>query len=122
MPTAKPRVSVTLDQESYQVLSRLSEVSGDSMSSLLSGLVDATRPSLERMVLLLERAQSAKGEIHEGLRDSIDKSVVDLQVAHNAMLGQFDLLMGLDSSPASVPQGRDGGAERGVRRAGPPAL
>lgn len=49
------RLSVTLGDENYALLHRLSELGGQSMGSLVVELVDAARPILTQMVEAAER-------------------------------------------------------------------
>lgn len=74
MPTAKPRITVTLEPHSHEILSRLSAVSGDSMSQIVAGFVEMAIPSLERVVAIMEKAKSAPDEFRAGLRASIDRA------------------------------------------------
>ena len=74
MPTTKPRITVTLKPHAYEVLSRLSAVSGDSMSALLADLFEVSRPSLERLVSVLERAASAPEEARAGLAAAVERA------------------------------------------------
>ena len=74
MPTTKPRITVTLEPHTYDVLSRLSAVGGESMSALVAQFVDVSVPSLERMVVVLERAKSAPQEARAGLLAAVERA------------------------------------------------
>lgn len=50
MGTVKPRITVTLDLDDYELLKELSALNGESMSAIISGLVGAARPVLDRLV------------------------------------------------------------------------
>lgn len=57
MPTSKPRLTLTLDQETYAVLSDLAELQGCSRSSLVVDLVGQALPVLERTIGLMRAFQ-----------------------------------------------------------------
>ena len=103
MPTAKPRITVTLEPHSHEVLSRLSAASGDSMSQIVSGFVEMAIPSLERVVAIMERAKAAPEEFRAGLRASIDRADRTLVPALEQAIGQADMfLAGAVASAASA--------------------
>ena len=93
MPTAKPRITVTLDERAHEVLSRLSVASGDSMSQIVAGFVDLAVPSLERVVVVLERAKSAPKEARDGLAAAIDRAERQLLPALVNSQDQVDLFL-----------------------------
>lgn len=68
MVAKNPRVSVTLSPEDYEVLRRLSELNGESMSSIVGELVQTVSPALSRVIEVIEAAQGAKPEVMEQLR------------------------------------------------------
>lgn len=74
MSTSKPRITVTLEPHAYEVLSRLSAVGGDSMSALVAQFVTVSLPSLERLVVVLERAASAPEEARAGLAAAVERA------------------------------------------------
>lgn len=74
MSTSKPRITVTLEPHAYEVLSRLSAVGGDSMSALVAQFVNVSLPSLERLVVVLERAASAPEEARAGLAAAVERA------------------------------------------------
>lgn len=64
----KPRVSVSLDPDDYAALVELSEANGESVSSIVAGLVAAVSPALRRVAEVVRVAQAAQGEVLENLR------------------------------------------------------
>lgn len=93
MATTKPRITITLEPHTHEVLSRLSRVGGDSMSQLVVGLLDLAVPSFERLVVVLERAQSAGDEVKAGLASSLQRAERDLLPAMVQALGQGDMFL-----------------------------
>lgn len=78
MATKKPRVTVTLEHDDYERLRALSEMNGESMSSLISGLVGSVAPVLERIV--------EAGRQFEHLQESVRGDVLArLEAAEDAL-------------------------------------
>lgn len=93
MPTARPRITITLTAHSHEVLARLAAASGDSMSEIVAGFVDLAVPSLERVVVVLERARAAPEEVRVGLRAALDRAERDLIPTMNSTLDQADMFL-----------------------------
>lgn len=74
MSTSKPRITVTLESREHEVLSRLSAVGGESMSALVAQFVTVALPSLERLVVVLERAAAAPEEARAGLLAAVERA------------------------------------------------
>lgn len=49
MATNKPRITITLAPYTYEVLKSMSDSSGQTLSGIVSGLIDVSLPVLERM-------------------------------------------------------------------------
>ena len=77
MATKKPRLTITLDPALSESLRRLSELTGNSQSSLISEMLSGSGPVFEKMITVLEAAQVAKdaikGRITRGLDDAQGK-------------------------------------------------
>lgn len=73
MATTKPRITITLTAEDHQVLQRLSSLSGESMSRIVSGLVTSVSPALSRVADVISASQNALPETLEQLRDISDR-------------------------------------------------
>jgi hypothetical protein len=112
MPTAKPRITLTLEAHPYEVLSRLSRASGVSMASHVSALIDAALPPMERMVVVLERANAAPEEVRAGLVAAVERAERDLMPRIEAALDQGDMF--LASVEAATRPGKAPRAQRGV--------
>jgi hypothetical protein len=71
MPTQNPRLTITLTPEVAAVLKSMSEASGNSQSSIVGELLQASVPVFERVTSAIaaarEMEQSAKDEIAAGL-------------------------------------------------------
>lgn len=93
MPTAKPRITITLSTTTHETLSRLSVVSGESMSSIVAQVVDLAVPSLGRLGVVLEQARDAPKEARAGLLSAIDRAERDLLPAMTSSIAQADMFL-----------------------------
>lgn len=59
MPTAKPRLQVTLRMPTYLLLTRLAKLRGCSRAQIVSEFVEEVAPVLQRVAALMEQAQGA---------------------------------------------------------------
>lgn len=73
MPTLKPRVQVTLEPSTHEVIERLAFLQGCSRGAVISGLIDSVAPALGRTVALLEAAREAPSQIRQGLIDVVQQ-------------------------------------------------
>ena len=102
MSTTKPRITVTLEPHAHEVLSRLSAASGDPMSQIVAGFVDLAVPSLERLVVVLERARAAPQEVRAGLAAALERADRQLMPALVNGIDQADLFLA-DALQATAP-------------------
>ena len=66
MPTLNPRITITLDESTALQLRRLSELTGNSQSKLVSELLQESGPVFSRTIVVLEAAQRAKEALKTG--------------------------------------------------------
>lgn len=71
MPTANPRVNVTLPPALDVLVSRLAVHRSVSKSQVLRELLEAAEPALQRAVALMDAASRAAPEVLSGLADSM---------------------------------------------------
>ena len=81
MPTKNPRLSVVLSPSMAATLAALSEATGESASSLVRGLLEQAEPAFVRMLHLVNAAAQAKGQINDGVSQSLGRVVSDLEDA-----------------------------------------
>ncbi len=93
MPTAKPRIAITLPPHTHEVIRRLAELNGQPMSKIVSELVEAVAEPLMRTVALLEAAAAAPKQIRDGLRGTVQQMERELYGAAGYTLGQMDWLI-----------------------------
>lgn len=66
MPTLNPRITITLDEATALQLRRLSELTGNSQSKLVSELLQESGSVFSRTIVVLEAAQRAKEALKTG--------------------------------------------------------
>ena len=103
MPTAKPRITITLTEQQHAVLSVLAQVQKVSMSSIVVDLVETTLPVLSRLAEVLKNAADAPQSVRDEIRKSAEKAESDLTGHQSSMLEQLDFLVAA-SSGAGVRQ------------------
>lgn len=102
MPTAKPRIAVTLDQQTFEIIDRLSKLQNASRGSIVADLLASVAEPLGRTVALLEAAHSAPQEVKDGLYDVVSGVHDELLEVSGDSIKQLDLLLShLGSTPAS---------------------
>lgn len=94
MPTVKPRITITLEPHSHEVLSRLSSASHQSMASIVTDILDTAIPSLERVVVVMERAATATQEVRDGVAAAVERAERELLPSLMDAVGQTDLFLG----------------------------
>jgi hypothetical protein len=103
MPTAKPRIAVTLNQHTFEVIARMAELQGCSRGSVVSEMMDAVAPALTRTVALLEAAADAPQQVRDGLRSVVEATHNDLVEVSGDTLRQMDFLLGAFSQGGVNP-------------------
>lgn len=118
MPTLKPRIAVTLNQGTYDVIARLAELQECSRGAVVAELLEAVAPALGRTVALLEAAAEAPKQVHEGLRSVIEGTHDDLLSALGDGFKQMDFLLselsGGKVDPHVVTRGSGSGGTGGA--------
>jgi hypothetical protein len=89
MPATNPRLTITLEPSLAAILRRISQLTGNSQSSLIGELLGQSRPIFERMVSVLEAASKLK-EQGENIPSEIGAS---LEHAQERMEKQLGLLL-----------------------------
>lgn len=115
MPTLKPRVQVTLEPSTHEVIERFARLQNRTRGSIISELLDSIAPPLARTVALLEAAQEAPKSVKDGLRSVVDGlhgELVAVTGEADAAFRRLESLMGgengspdHDSTPVPVTRG-----------------
>lgn len=95
MPAVNPRITITLKPEVHDVLKRLSSLTGNSQSSMVSDILTDSLPVFENMVQVLAAAEKVRSEALK----SQEQIARGLKLAHGRIERQLGLsLMDLAES------------------------
>lgn len=115
MPAKNPRLTVTLPLSLSLKLRRMSEVTGSSQSSIVAELLTQAEPVFERLVAVLEAAQTAQMSLRTEAVESLDRAQTVLEQQLGLALDVLDSATGNLLEPVEKVRGR---ARRGVRAGG----
>lgn len=117
MPTAKPRIAVTLNEHTFEVIARMAELQGCSRGSVVADLLESVSPVLGRTVALLEAAAAAPKQVRDGLRGVVEDTHEQLVGVAGDSILQMDWLLselsGGGANPHVVTRGSGSGETRG---------
>lgn len=91
MPTAKPRVNVTMNQDDYDLLSAFAARQGVSRSEILVDLWQMAAPVMARILKLLEEAERAKESVRDGIRQAAAEAELQMMPLAREALANLDL-------------------------------
>lgn len=86
MPAKNPRLTITMQPGLHSLLRRLSELTGQSQSSLIFDLLDGAQPVLSRVIHLLEASNNAKQQLK-------GKLALDMKAAQDRIEQQLGLAL-----------------------------
>jgi len=118
MATKNPRLTITLQPSLAAQLRRLSELTGNSQSSLIAELLEGSGPVFDRMIKVMEAAKTAKEAMRGKIAGDIEAAQSKIEGALGVALEGFDSFTGslLDEAEAVTRRARRKGAA-GVARA-----
>lgn len=93
MPTVKPRVQVTLEPETHEVIERFARLQSRTRGAVISELLNEIAPAIGRTISLLEAAQEAPNQVKAGLRAVAEGLQNEMVIASGEANRQFQLLM-----------------------------
>ena len=116
MPAKNPRLTITLQPSLAAQLRKLSELTGNSQSGLIGDLLEGSGPVFDRLIQVLEAAQTAKDSMRGKLTQEMGAAQSKVEDALGMALEGFDDLTGslLDEAEAVTRRARRGPAVRGV--------
>lgn len=91
MPTNNPRLTITLEPKLAAQLRKLSELTGNSQSNLITTLLDTQGPVFDRLIRVLEAADAAKESLkgHQ-LADQMKEAQERIEKQFGLALDHFD--------------------------------
>lgn len=96
MPTLKPRVQVTMEPATHEVIDALARLQGRTRGAIISDLLDSIAPSLARTVALLQAAVEAPNDIKRGLKNVVEglhQELVQATGEASSATRQLDMLI-----------------------------
>lgn len=90
MPTANPRINVTIPPSLDATVSRLSALTRTSKSQVLRELLEAAEPALQRAVTLMEAAQTAAAAVKHSLARDLDAAQTQAEREAASILAKLD--------------------------------
>ena len=114
MATKNPRITITVEPSLHAQLRRLSELTGNSQSALVGELLDGAGPTLERVIKVLEIAQTAKDSIKGKLAAEMDAAQAKVEAQLGLALDAYedmatpllDIAEAIDRRSRRRPQGQ----------------
>ena len=112
MPTKNPRLTITLEPSLAAQLRTLSELTGNSQSSLIADLLQGSGPVFDRMIQVLRAAQTAKEAMKGKLVADMEEAQTKMEGALGLVLDGFDVYTEslLDEAEAVTRRARRGDA------------
>ena len=112
MATDKPRITISLTQDQYNTLHRLSTLQGMPMSRLVSDLVAEVAPVLDKVADALAIAAKAQQNVKVNLRRVVTEAEEDFRPIVTQVMNQFDMFAGqLESMMAGAASEATRGAQ-----------
>ena len=102
MPTAKPRITLTLEEPQYRVLSKLAELQGCSMSSIVVDLVQTVIPVLDRVSSVLQAAKTASESVTNELKKSAESAEAVFSPMAQQLLAELDSMASIAGGAGEV--------------------
>lgn len=90
MATLNPRLSVTLKPSTAALLDRMSELTEQSRSSIVSEILESSEPVFERMVEVLAAAKLVKSDLKEGTKKRLEEAESQLHEQLGITMDIFD--------------------------------
>lgn len=96
MATQRQRVAVTLSDETREIVQRLADLEGTSMSKIIAGIVESFAPTAQQLVTAMEAAQNLPEEKRLQLVAAMEQIepelLVKTQSAQSAFSDALDLV------------------------------
>jgi metal-responsive CopG/Arc/MetJ family transcriptional regulator len=117
MPTRKPRIMLTLDEETFSTVAELAEITKQSRSGLIADILKTFVPSM-MIVLKLEKAA---GEAKEGLLSGIGghaERAEAMELEMRQMLNELSKVADGGGATAPTPASTPVPVTRGSKKSG----
>lgn len=74
MSTTKPRITITLEEGTALRLRRISELTGNSQSALVSEVLDQAQDVFDRLIVVLEAAKQANSTLSKSAIEGLERA------------------------------------------------
>ena len=119
MSTTKPRITITLEPVTALQLKRISELTGNSQSSLVSELLEQSHEVFSRLLVVLEAAEQARLSAEAAQRSIRKDSMRNLDDAQRLIEQQVGIVLDLfDGGTAPLLKDLEKVNRRGGRKVG----
>lgn len=120
MPTANPRLTITLEPTLAAQLRRLSELTGNSQSKLIAELLEGSSVVFDRLIQVLEAAETAKLTLKAKTTQDLEAAQTRVEQQLGLVLEDFDqvtapLLAQAEAITRRARRGPQGDARRAPR-------
>lgn len=103
MATSKPRITISVTPDQYALLGRLSSLKGGAKATIVTDVLEAAMPALERTADLLEALEQARrGDYLEDFVSSLNKAEATLAPLVAAALDQMNLPLAAEPPPSNT--------------------
>jgi uncharacterized protein (DUF1778 family) len=110
MPTTKPRITITLDEDTHELFKAFAAAQGRSMSSVISEMLKEVSPPIARTLSLLLVAKDAPKQVLDDLTSTFEAAANDARGHFGDSVNQMDLLLEELQRRASNPPSSNTGA------------
>jgi predicted DNA-binding protein len=118
MPTEKPRLSVMLEPQTYETLTRLARVQGRSAGAIIREVLEGVEAPLQRVAALLEAVEAQRESVDEAGKQALEEFHKDAAQAEadarkllTGLLSQTDMFLeGISEDRGGDPAARGGAA------------
>ena len=90
MPAINPRITITLEPSVHALLQRLSSLTKESQSSIVSDLLSQTAPVLERVITVLEAANAASSHLKTETAARLDAAQTKIEAQLGLVFGAVE--------------------------------
>lgn len=109
MPTKKPRINITVEQPVYDALNAYSSVSEQSMSKIISDMLEQLLPVFQSLTEAIDVAKKIESHAKADMLNSLESVVVDSENLYLGLVGSVqDAVSALHAQGATAPQGVEG--------------
>lgn len=95
MVERKPRVAITLSDETREIMQRLAELEKTQMTKVVAGIVESFAPTAKQLVEAMEAAQGLPEMKRQQLVAAMEAIEPDLLAAADAATGAFNDAIGI---------------------------